>query len=111
MLNWVTKRYNRPPIYIGETGGAFADTVSVDGKVHDPERIAFLREHFRAAHAAIGDGVDLRGLFVWAFMDTYEFNMGYSAKFGLMRVDYETQKRTIKDSGYWFRDVMAANGF
>jgi beta-glucosidase/6-phospho-beta-glucosidase/beta-galactosidase len=62
-------------------------------------------------HDAICDGVDLRGLFVWALMDTYEFNLGYSTKFGLIRIDYETQRRTIKDSGYWYRDVMVANGF
>ena len=58
---------------------------------------------------AIEDGVDLRGLFLWALMDTYEFNLGFTTKFGLIRVDYETQERTIKDSGYWYRDVMASN--
>ena len=109
-LNWVSARYDNPPIYIGEMGASFDDTVAEDGRIHDPDRIAYIRDHIRAAHEAIGDGVDLRGLFIWALMDTYEFNLGYGTKFGLIRVDYETQERTIKDSGHWYRDVIAANG-
>ena len=109
-LNWVSDRYERPPIYIGEMGASFPDTVSDDGRVEDPERIAYLRDHIRAAHEAIGDGVDLRGLFIWALMDTYEFNLGYTTKFWLVHVDYDTQERTIKDSGYWYRDLIANNG-
>jgi beta-glucosidase len=109
-LGWVRDRYDNPPIYIGEMGASFEDTVAPDGSVHDEQRIAYNRDHIVAAHQAIGDGVDLRGLFLWALMDTYEFNLGYTTKFGLIRVDYETQERTIKDSGYWYRDVMASNG-
>lgn len=109
-LNWVRERYDDPPIYIGEMGASFDNTVSEDGRVHDPERIAYNSDHILAAHQAIEDGVDLRGLFLWALMDTYEFNLGYTTKFGLIRVDYETQERTIKDSGYWYRDVIARNG-
>jgi beta-glucosidase len=109
-LNWVKDRYANPPIYIGEMGASFDDAVSPDGRVEDRERIAYNRDHIVAAHQAIEDGVDLRGLFLWALMDTYEFNLGYTTKFGLIRVDYDTQERTIKDSGYWYRDVMANNG-
>jgi beta-glucosidase len=109
MLNWVSDRYDRPPLYIGEMGASFDDAVSADGEVHDPERTGYIRDHIRAANEAIADGVDLRGLFIWALMDTYEFNLGYGTKFGLIRVDYETQERTIKDSGYWYRDVIRAN--
>jgi beta-glucosidase len=109
-LGWVRERYDNPPIYIGEMGASFDDTVADDGRVHDQERIAYNRDHIVAAHQAIGDGVDLRGLFLWALMDTYEFNLGYTTKFGLIRVDYETQERTIKDSGHWYCDVMANNG-
>jgi beta-glucosidase len=109
-LGWVRERYDNPPIYIGEMGASFDDVVSEDGRIHDDERIAYNRDHIVAAHHAIREGVDLRGLFLWALMDTYEFNLGFTTKFGLIRVDYETQERTIKDSGYWYRDVMANNG-
>lgn len=109
-LGWVRDRYGNPPIYIGEMGASFDDAVAADGRIHDEQRIAYNRDHIVAAHQAIGDGVDLRGLFLWALMDTYEFNLGYTTKFGLIRVDYETQERTIKDSGWWYRDVMASNG-
>ena len=108
-LNWVKDRYDDPPIYIGEMGASFDDTVGEDGRVADVDRLAYNRDHIAAAHRAIEDGVDLRGLFLWALMDTYEFNLGYTTKFGLIRVDYETQERTIKESGYWYRDVMARN--
>lgn len=109
-LNWVRERYDDPPVFIGEMGASFDDVVEPDGSVADVDRIAYNRDHILAAHQAIADGVDLRGLFLWALMDTYEFNLGYSTRFGLIRVDYETQARTIKDSGYWYRDVMANNG-
>ncbi len=108
-LNWVKDRYDDPPIYIGEMGASFDDTVGEDGRVADIDRLAYNRDHIAAAHGAIEDGVDLRGLFLWALMDTYEFNLGYTTKFGLIRVDYETQERTIKESGHWYRDVMARN--
>jgi len=109
-LRWVTERYGNPPIYIGEMGASFDDVVDPEGRVRDAERIAYNRDHILAAHAALEDGVDLRGLFLWSLMDTYEFNLGYTTRFGLIRVDYETQERIVKDSGYWYRDVMAANG-
>ncbi|WP_028922254.1 glycoside hydrolase family 1 protein [Pseudonocardia acaciae] len=109
-LTWVHERYGGPPIFIGELGASFADTVTEDGRVHDRARIDYLADHVKAAHRAIEAGVDLRGMFVWSLLDTYEFNLGYGTRFGLIRVDYETQQRTIKDSGYWFRDVVAANG-
>jgi beta-glucosidase len=109
-LNWVKDRYGNPPIYIGEMGASFDDVVSEDCTVEDPERLAYLRDHVVAAHQAIEDGVDLRGLWIWALLDTYEFNLGYGTKFGLIRVDYETQQRTIKQTGHWYRDVIAANG-
>jgi beta-glucosidase len=110
-LRRVAERYDNPPIYIGEMGASFDDVVGPDGSVDDPERLAYARDHIRAAHDAIAAGVDLRGLFLWSFLDTYEFNLGYTTKFGLVRVDYETQERTVKRSGRWFRDVIAANGW
>lgn len=110
-LAWVRDRYGNPPIYIAEMGASFADTVTEDGRVHDPARIAYIRDHLLAAHDAIAEGVDLRGCFIWALLDTYEFNLGYGTRLGLIRVDYGTQRRIVKDSGYSYRDVMAANGF
>jgi beta-glucosidase len=97
------------PFYITENGAAFDDVVSADGNVHDERRVAFLRGHFDAARRAIADGVDLRGYFVWSLMDNFEWAHGYTKNFGVVRVDYATQQRIIKDSGYYLRDVAAAN--
>lgn len=110
-LRWLRDRYDSPPIIITEIGAAFPDAVAEDGTVDDPQRIAYIRDHLIAAHAAIEDGVDLRGCFIWSFTDTFEFNLGYAARFGLVRVDYETQQRTVKSSGKWYGAVAAANGF
>jgi beta-glucosidase len=84
--------------------------VADDGSVDDPDRIAYIRDHLVAAHQAIEDGVDLRGCFIWSLIDTFEFNLGYDARFGLIRVDYATRARTIKSSGRWWGKVAAANG-
>ena len=96
------------PLYITENGASFTDEVT-DGRVHDERRIAYLRAHFAAAHQAIQDGADLRGFFVWSLMDNFEWSFGYQQFFGVVRVDYATQQRLIKDSGYYLRDVIAAN--
>jgi beta-glucosidase len=97
------------PMYITENGASFTDTLTPDGRVHDERRVAFLRGHFGAAQRAIQQGVDLRGYFVWSLMDNFEWAHGYRQWFGIVHVDYSTQKRTIKDSGYYLRDVAAAN--
>lgn len=109
-LHWLRERYDNPPIIITEIGAAFPDEVASDGSVDDPDRIAYIRDHLIAAHRAVGEGVDLRGCFIWSLTDTFEFNLGYDARFGLVRVDYETQERTIKASGRWWAEVAAANG-
>jgi beta-glucosidase len=98
------------PLFVTENGAAFQDTVGPDGHVDDADRIAYLRDHFAAAHAARADGVDLRGYFVWSLLDNFEWAMGYDKRFGLIRVDYDTLERTLKDSAYWYRDVIAAGG-
>jgi beta-glucosidase len=97
------------PLFITENGCSYADTVSADGKVHDSKRVSYLREHFKAAQRAIKYGIDLRGYFVWSLLDNYEWNEGYQQFFGIVRVDYKTQKRIIKDSGFYLRDVIKAN--
>ncbi|MER3487065.1 MAG: beta-glucosidase, partial [Chloroflexota bacterium] len=100
--------YGGPVMYITENGAAYRDAIAPDGRVHDPERIAYLREHFLAAHRARSEGVDLRGYYVWSFMDNFEWSFGYSKRFGSVYVDYATQRRIPKDSAYWFREVAAS---
>lgn len=101
--------YTKLPIYITENGAAFYDYVDPEGGVDDWERIEFLDAHFRAAHAAIEQGVDLRGYFVWSFLDNFEWSFGYSKRFGIVFVDYGTQTRTPKQSARWYAQVIARN--
>ena len=96
-----------PPIYITENGCSTNDTVGEDGRVHDGARIDFLDRHLRAVHDAIEAGVDVRGYLTWSLIDNYEWAEGYSQRFGLVRVDYDTLRRSPKDSYYWLRDVLA----
>ncbi len=98
------------PLYVTENGAAFADRPGPDGGVADPERVAYLDGHFRAARRAIADGVDLRGYFVWSLLDNFEWAYGYSKRFGLVYVDYATQQRIPKDSARWFAQVTRRNG-
>jgi beta-glucosidase len=108
ILTRVARDYPGVPLYVTENGAAFADE-KVEGEVHDPERVAYLDAHFRAAHRAIGDGVDLRGYFVWSLLDNFEWAYGYSKRFGIIHVDYETLERTPKDSARWYARVTRAN--
>lgn len=109
LLNQLNNEYDLPPIYITENGAAFADIVSPDGKVHDERRLEYLRQHFIQTHLAMQDGVDVRGYFVWSLLDNFEWSFGYTKRFGIVRVDYETQERTIKDSGEWYSTVISRN--
>ena len=86
------------------------DSVSLDGKVHDPNRIDFLQRYLRCLKKTAEEGTPVEGYFLWSLMDNYEWSKGYSERFGIVHVDYKTQVRTIKDSGYWYRDVIAGNG-
>jgi beta-glucosidase len=100
--------YRFPAYYVTENGAAFADQPASDGQVHDPERIHYLERHFTQAARAIQAGVPLRGYFVWSLMDNFEWLDGYSRRFGLIYIDYATQKRTLKDSAHWYRDWIAS---
>jgi len=102
----VHERYHCPPIYITENGAFFTDTLSADGKVHDEKRIAFLDGYLKAMQEARQEGVDIRGYFLWSLMDNFEWAAGYRPTFGIVSVDYPTQKRIPKDSYYWFRDYI-----
>ena len=109
MLNRIHGEYDLPPIYITENGAAFRDEISPDGRIHDEQRTDYLRQHIGQLRLAMQDGVDVRGYFVWSLLDNFEWAQGFTKRFGIIRVDYETQKRTIKDSGAWYARVIATN--
>jgi beta-glucosidase len=102
--------YDPPPLYVHECGGAFPDVVAADGRVDDHDRLAYLDAHLRATHDALAAEVDLRGFFVWSLLDNFEWAEGYRQRFGIVHVDFATQRRTPKASARWFRDVIAAHG-
>jgi beta-glucosidase len=110
LLTWLHRSYKPVPLAVTENGAAFDDYADPEGDVHDPDRIHFLEGHFRAAHQAIERGVDLRGYFVWSLLDNFEWHDGYSKRFGLVYVDFPTQRRVFKDSARWYRDVIARGG-
>jgi beta-glucosidase len=98
--------YSFPSFLVTENGAAYDDVVGADGAASDPMRVDYLREHLLAAHRALAEGVPLKGYFVWSLLDNFEWSYGYSKRFGLIHVDYATQKRTPKASAYWYRDVI-----
>lgn len=102
------ERYGKP-FYVTENGLSCHDVVSLDGKVHDPSRIDFLTRYLSQLKRAAGE-IDLRGYFQWSLMDNFEWEKGYSERFGLIFVDYRTQKRTLKDSAYWYRRIIQTGG-
>ncbi|WP_033296011.1 GH1 family beta-glucosidase [Amycolatopsis jejuensis] len=99
-------RERLPPIQITENGCSFADEPTADSRVPDPERIDFLAGHLQAVREALDAGVDVRGYFVWSLLDNFEWSKGYAPRFGLVHVDYETQRRTPKDSFAWYRKLV-----
>jgi beta-glucosidase len=105
LLFRIKQDYGNPPIYITENGAAFPDVVE-DGRVHDVRRQAFLEQHLAALVGAMRAGVDVRGYFAWSLLDNFEWAYGYDKRFGIVHVDFETQQRTIKDSAYWYRDLI-----
>jgi beta-glucosidase len=109
LLNRLNRDYRLPPIYITENGAAFKDEVSADGKVHDPRRLDYIKNHLIQTRLAMQDSVDVRGYFVWSFLDNFEWAFGFTKRFGIVRVDYGTQQRTVKDSGEWYSQVIARN--
>ncbi len=109
LLNRINQEYRLPPIYITENGAAFKDEVGPNGKIHDARRLDYLKQHFIQVHHAMQDGVDVRGYFVWSLLDNFEWAHGFSKRFGIVRVDYETQERIVKDSGEWYSRVIKSN--
>ncbi|MDG4553910.1 MAG: GH1 family beta-glucosidase [Candidatus Competibacter sp.] len=110
ILQWVAGRYGPLPLYITENGAAFYDPPQADGAVDDPLRRSYLRDHLRAALAALQTGVDLRGYFAWSLLDNFEWAHGYSQRFGLVHVDYATQRRTVKASGKFYAEIIRSRG-
>ncbi|MFZ6768136.1 GH1 family beta-glucosidase [Undibacterium sp. Di26W] len=94
-----------PAVYITENGMAVADQI-VDGKINDQARINYVQWHLQAVQAAIAAGVNVQGYFYWSLLDNFEWNSGYEKRFGLVHVDYATQKRTLKESAYWYRNLI-----
>ena len=110
LLEWLDKRYGRPPIVITENGCAFDDQL-VKGQVNDHQRVEFFKGYLAAIHEAIENGVDVQAYFAWSLMDNFEWASGYGQRFGIHYVDFETLKRTPKASAKWLAEVIANNGF
>jgi beta-glucosidase len=114
ILLWVKQRYGALPLYVTENGAAFADPphagADPDGEIADPARVAYLRDHLLAAARARRAGVDLRGYFVWSLLDNFEWSHGYAKRFGIVHVDYATQRRTPKASARFYARVIASRG-
>ncbi len=109
ILSRVHFDYGPETIYVTENGASYATGPDTSGRVRDEKRIDYLREHFAAAHRAIGCGVPLEGYFVWSLLDNFEWAEGYTERFGIVWVDYETQERILKDSALWYGEVIARN--
>jgi beta-glucosidase len=106
---WLHERY-KLPLVITENGVSIRDWVAADGAVHDADRIDFTSRYLRELGAAIAAGVPVEAYFHWSILDNFEWAEGYKHRFGLVYVDYATQKRTLKDSAAWYREVIASNG-
>ena len=106
---YMYERYH-VPIVITENGHQNADVISLDGKVHDPQRIDYLHRYLRELQRAVIEGIPVRGYMQWCFKDNFEWAMGDAIRVGLVYTDYPTQRRIPKDSAYWYRDVIATNG-
>ena len=111
MLTRIQADYHPKEVYITENGVCVPDGVDFDGRVRDERRIRYLRDHLGQVHRAIQAGVPLKGYFHWTLMDNFEWAFGYRMRFGFVYVDFNTQKRTVKDSGRWYAQVIHNNGF
>ncbi|MEG2088295.1 MAG: family 1 glycosylhydrolase, partial [Angelakisella sp.] len=110
LLMGLSKKYPRTQIYVAETGGAFPDVPDATEYVCDDDRIDFLRTHIAEIHRAMADGADVRGIHLWTLLDNFEWQQGFTKRFGLIRVNHDTLKRTPKKSYHWYSQVIARNG-
>jgi beta-glucosidase len=109
MLRRLHRDYPEVPLYVHENGAAFHDAVSTDGTVDDPDRRGYFARHIDVVRAAVKDGVDVRGYFAWSLMDNYEWAEGYRMRFGIVHVDFATQRRTLKSSARWYSNLLHAH--
>jgi beta-glucosidase len=109
MVTRISRDYDRPVIEITESGCAYHDIRDAQGNINDTDRIEYHRQYLQALSKAIGEGADVRGYHAWSLMDNFEWAEGFSQRFGLAYVDFKTQQRTIKESGFWYAKVAAAN--
>jgi beta-glucosidase len=109
MLLRMDRNYHFPALYVVENGAAFIDPEPVDGRIIDPQRVSYLERHIAAVHDALTQGAPVKGYFIWSLLDNFEWNSGYSKRFGIVHVDYPTQARTIKDSGRRYAEIIAAS--
>jgi len=105
LLTQVYARYDLPPCYITENGACYNTDINADGRVPDAARTQYFAEHLQECADIVDAGIDLRGYFAWSLMDNFEWAEGYKMRFGLVHVDFESQVRTIKDSGYWYSEL------
>jgi beta-glucosidase len=110
LLTGLHREYAPERLFVTENGAAFEDEVGPDGRIHDADRIAYLGDHVLAARAALEEGVPLAGYFVWSLLDNFEWAEGYDRRFGLVHVDFATQRRTPKESARWYAEVVASGG-
>ncbi|MES1245381.1 MAG: GH1 family beta-glucosidase [Acidobacteriota bacterium] len=106
----VKQRYGDIPLYVTENGAAFYDPPSAEGEVNDPLRVEYFREHLKVIRRMIQEGVNLRGYFAWSLLDNFEWSLGYSKRFGIIHVDYATQRRTPKASARFYAEVIKSRG-
>ncbi len=109
MLLRMKNEYGIDKIYITENGTSFPDVVSMEGKVEDGARKDYLHRHLTALWEAISQGVNVQGYFQWSLYDNFEWSFGYSSRFGIVFVDFNTQERIIKESGHWYSKVIEQN--
>jgi beta-glucosidase len=111
LLNRLHFEYTIPKLYVTENGASYGEGPDDAGHIPDQRRLNYLRDHFTACHKAIQNGVPLKGFYVWSLMDNFEWAKGYTQRFGIVWVDFETQQRLPKDSALWYKEVISQNGF
>jgi beta-glucosidase len=111
LLKWINERYRPLKIVITENGAACNDRVNTEGKVPDPNRIDYIARYLIQVNRAMNEGIPVKGYYVWCFCDNFEWNFGLSRRFGIIHVDFNTQKRTLKESAHWYSRLIRQNGF
>jgi beta-glucosidase len=107
-LKRLQREYGNPAVYVTENGGAFADELTQSGRVHDDDRVDLLRGYIASMHEDMQQGANVRGYFVWSLIDNFEWTFGYAKRFGLVHVDFATQRRTLKDSARFYNEVISS---